>query len=95
MSDAREYRRGSGRPAPLPFPAARSVICTASSMVTGGTGAATPQGKADASNSVIARVPLQPRFIESQKRWRPTPNGETTPMPVIATREDGRLITFL
>ena len=40
----------------------------------------------DASNSVIARVPLQPRLTCSQKRSRPTPNGDTTPMPVMTMR---------
>ena len=30
---------------------------------------------------MIARVPLQPRLMCSQKRSRPTPNGDTTPMP--------------
>src|SRR3954454_23668779 len=34
----------------------------------------------------MARVPLEPRLMPSQKRSRPTPNGETTPMPVITTR---------
>jgi hypothetical protein len=33
----------------------------------------------------MARVPLHPRRTFCQKRSRPTPNGETTPMPVIAT----------
>ena len=33
-----------------------------------------------ASNSVIARVPLHPRLTLSQKRSRPTPNGDTTPI---------------
>ena len=37
--------------------------------------------------SVIARVPLQPPLTCSQKRSRPTPNGETTPMPVMTMRE--------
>ena len=60
-------------------------MTTASSIVTGGTGAATPHVNADVSNSVIARVPLQPRRTCSQNRSRPTPNGETTPIPVIAT----------
>ena len=56
-----------------------------SSMVTPVTGAATRQASSDASNSVIARVPLQPRLTCSQNRSRPTPNGDTTPMPVITT----------
>src|SRR5205085_11369236 len=38
-------------------------------------------------NSVIARVPLQPPLTACQKRSRPTPNGDTTPMPVITIRE--------
>ena len=57
-----------------------------SSIVTPLAGAATWQPNADASNSVIARVPLQPRRTWSQKRSRPTPNGETTPMPLMTTR---------
>jgi hypothetical protein len=59
---------------------------TASSMLTGGTGAATVQGNADASKSTMARVPLQPRRTWRQKQSRPTPKGETTPIPVMATR---------
>ena len=55
-------------------------------MVTGGTGAATRQPNSDASNSVIARVALQAPLMWSQKRSRPTPNGDTTPMPVMTTR---------
>src|SRR5689334_11383498 len=87
ISDALEYRRGSGRPlrSPRPF-GARSAISTASSIETGGTGAATAHGNCEASNSVIARVALQPRLTWRQKLSRPTPYGETTPMPVIATR---------
>ena len=34
----------------------------------------------------MARVPLQPRLTCCQKRSRPTPNGETTPMPLMTTR---------
>ncbi len=56
-----------------------------SSMETGGTGAATVQPYGVASNSVMARVALQPFLIWSQNLSRPTPKGETTPMPVIAT----------
>ena len=37
-------------------------IAGTSSMVTPVTGAATWQANSDASNSVIARVPLQPRL---------------------------------
>src|SRR5438045_5296649 len=59
-----------------------------SSIDTSETGAATRQARSDASNSVIARVPLQPRLTCCQKRSRPTPNGETTPMPVTTTRID-------
>jgi methanethiol S-methyltransferase len=55
-------------------------------MVTCGTGAATVHGNGDASNSTMRRVPLQPRLTCRQKHSRPTPYGETTPMPVIATR---------
>ena len=58
----------------------------ASVMLTCGTGAATVHGNRDASKSVIARVPLQPAVTCRQNRSRPTPYGETTPMPVIATR---------
>ena len=57
-----------------------------SSIVTFDTGAATRLPKADASKSAIARVPLQPRLTCSQKRSRPTPNGDTTPIPVMTTR---------
>ena len=55
-----------------------------------GTGAATVHGNGDASKSVIARVALQPRLTWRQNRSRPTPYGDTTPMPVIATRASGR-----
>ena len=55
-------------------------------MLIGGSGAATWQANAEASNSSIARVPLTPRVTWSQKRSRPTPNGDTTPMPVMAMR---------
>src|SRR5688572_15288014 len=58
-----------------------------SSMVTFVTDAATRLPKAEASKSVIARVPLQPPRTCSQKRSRPTPNGDTTPMPVMTTRD--------
>jgi hypothetical protein len=59
----------------------------ASSMLTvEGTGAATLQGNAEASKSVMARVALQPRLTQDQKRSRPTPYGETTPMPLMTTR---------
>jgi hypothetical protein len=61
-------------------------------MVTGGTAAATAQGKGEASNSVMARVALQPPLTWRQKRSRPTPYGETTPMPVIATRGEPAVI---
>ena len=57
-----------------------------SSIVTFDTGAATRHPNVDASKSVIARVPLQPPLTWSQKRSRPTPNGDTTPMPVMTTR---------
>lgn len=55
-------------------------------MSTVGTAAATWQGKVEASNSVIARVPLCPFLIASQNFSRPAPKAETTPIPVIATR---------
>src|SRR3954449_4789034 len=56
-----------------------------------GTGARTRQPKSDASKSVMARVPLQPRATHSQKRSRPMPNGETTPMPVMTIRGERML----
>ena len=56
-------------------------------MDTSDTGAATRQANSEASKSLIARVPLHPRLMDSQNRSRPTPKGDTTPMPVIATRE--------
>src|SRR5260221_10551253 len=87
-SDAREYRRGSGRPARSPPSPARDSTGGASSIVMpDGTGAATVHGKAEASKSVIARVALQPRVTWVQKRSRPTPYGDTTPIPLIATRD--------
>src|SRR5688572_1654905 len=52
---------------------------------TGGTQPATWQGYSDTSNCVIFRTPLQPPLTCCQKRSRPTPNAETTPMPVITT----------
>jgi hypothetical protein len=33
----------------------------------------------------MAFVPLSPRLMCDQKRSRPTPNGETTPIPLITT----------
>jgi hypothetical protein len=56
---------------------------------TGGTDAATRQGRLDASNSIMGLVPLSPRQTDVQKRSRPRPNGETTPMPVMTTRGRG------
>ena len=74
ISDAREYRRGSGRAPRPPFSAAAASTCGASSIATvDGTGAATVQGKADASKSVSAWVALQPRLTDAQNRSRPTP----------------------
>jgi hypothetical protein len=72
----------------LPLPPCRVSIVTASAIDTAGTGAATVQAKGDASKSVIERVALQPRLTFCQNRSRPTPYGETMPMPVIATRAD-------
>src|SRR5258708_7765988 len=84
MSDAREYRRGSDRPA-------RTWTGGASSIVMDeGTGAATMQGNADASKSVMARVALQPRLTCGQNPSRPTPYGDTTPIPLITTRDTSR-----
>src|SRR5262245_34248103 len=57
-----------------------------SAGLTGGTGAATRHGNGEGSKSVIARVPLQPRLTCDQKHSRPTPKGETAPMPVMTTR---------
>ena len=54
-------------------------------MLTGGTAAATRQGNPLVSNSVMARVPLWPRVTQSQNRSRPTPKGETTPIPLMTT----------
>jgi hypothetical protein len=34
----------------------------------------------------MARVPLQPPVTDSQKRSRPTPNGETAPIPLMTMR---------
>ena len=61
-------------------------IAGTSSIETPVTGAATRDASSDASNSAIARVPLQPRLMCSQKRSRPTPKGDTTPIPVMTTR---------
>jgi hypothetical protein len=80
MSEAREYRRGSDRPA-------RSPSGASSIVMDEGTGAATMQGNAEASKSVMARVALQPRLTCVQKRSRPTPYGDTTPIPLITTRD--------
>ena len=77
---------GADRRGRCVHPPSRSVNREASSMVTAGTGAATVHGKGDASKSAIARVALQPRRTWRQKQSRPTPNGDTTPIPVIATR---------
>ena len=55
-------------------------------MDTGGTEAATRQGYPDTSNWVIALVPLTPRLTLHQKRSRPMPKGETTPIPLMTTR---------
>jgi len=63
-------------------------ISGTSSIDSDGSGAATRQANSDASKSVIARVPLQPRLRHYQKRSRPTPNGVTAPMPVMTMRED-------
>jgi len=35
---------------------------------------------------VMALVPLAPRLTCSQNRSRPTPNGDTTPIPLTTTR---------
>ena len=75
-----------GPPAAFVPRRARLGDAAASSIVMRGTGAATVQGKGEASNSVIARVALQPRLTWLQNRSRPTPKGDTTPIPVIATR---------
>src|SRR5262245_24834369 len=68
-----------------------------SSIVTGGTDAATRHPRSVASNSVIARVPLQPRLMHSQNRSRPTPKGETAPMPVMTILGESAkaIVTFI
>ena len=43
------------------------------------------QGYVETSNCVMAFVPLAPRLTCFQKQSRPTPKGDTTPMPVITT----------
>jgi hypothetical protein len=63
-------------------------------MVIGGVGAATRQGNVDTSNSVIARVPLTPRLTWSQKRSRPTPKQELTPMPEITIRDAAEVMSL-
>ena len=57
--------------------------------VESGTDAITRQARCVVSNSVIARVPLSPCETCRQNSSRPTPNGDTTPIPVIATRGCG------
>src|SRR5690348_11006011 len=89
MRETFAYRRGSARPPPLPWAASspRSApSAPAAASDASGTDARTRDVNCDASNSVTARVPLRPRLTDDQNRSRPTPNGETTPMPVIATR---------
>ena len=54
-------------------------------MVTGGTGAAMRHGSVETSNSVMARTLLHPAVTCCQNRSRPTPNGETTPIPEMTT----------
>src|SRR5260370_39924524 len=90
MSDAREYRRGSDRPPPGSDGARDSTAGASSIVMDEGTGAATMQGKAEASKSVMARVALQPRLTCVQNRSRPTPYGDTTPIPLITTRDTSR-----
>src|SRR5580765_3282042 len=84
MSAAREYRFGSARYSTSQT--SSPSIAGTSPIVTPSTGAATRHARSEASNAVIARVALQPAVTHSQNRSRPTPNGETTPMPVITTR---------
>src|SRR5215510_8208478 len=79
---AREYRFGSARPSDSLSPS----IGAADSIDTGGTDAATRHGKLDASNCVMARVPLTPRLTLRQKQSRPAPKGDTTPIPLMTTR---------
>ena len=87
---ARITRRGSGRPDGSASPAATTG---ASSIVTAGTGAATWQGKADASNCVMARVRTT-GIVENQFKDGPvtfTSNRAfqvdrlTTPAPQLCT----------
>ncbi len=54
-------------------------------MDSGGTEAAIVHGNRDTSNSVMGRTPLRPRLTLSQNTSRPVPNGDTTPIPEIAT----------
>ena len=87
MSAAREYRFGS----------ARFLGSQPSSPSTTGQigGAQFGNGRGDAARQIEkvhpnsgtnARVALQPARTWSQNRSRPTPNGDTTPMPLITTR---------
>jgi len=44
-------------------------------------------GNGEASKSVMARVALQPRETCVQNRSRPTPYGDTAPIPLMTTRD--------
>ena len=84
MRDTFADRRPSGRP--LPF--ARSDFAksdAAASRSLFGTAATTRVGSWETSNSVISLTPLFAPMMLRQYRSRPTPNGDTTPIPVIAT----------
>ena len=59
-------------------------------IMASGTAAATRHASCDASKWSIARVPLRPSLTARQNTSRPTPNGDTTPIPVMATRGDVR-----
>ena len=73
MSDAREYRRGSGRPDGSRSPARSSMTGASSKLISAGAGAATVQGNAETSKSLMVRVALQPRLMHDQNRSRPAP----------------------
>src|SRR5580765_8591464 len=79
-------------PPPLPMTTPALGSATDSPASPQATRAATRHPNVDASKSVIVRVALQPPRTWSQKRSRPMPNGDTTPMPVMTTR--GHHVTY-
>jgi hypothetical protein len=44
-----------------------------SKLISAGAGAATVQGNAETSKSLMVRVALQPRLMQDQNRSRPAP----------------------